>query len=80
MDNATIQKILDIFHKNYPDKKLDTIWKIDEGFLLSAPTNENMFDEPYYFVNSDITDIGFYNIRSMETLFKAFNSRPLWHK
>ena len=78
--DAKIQEIIDVFKEAYPGLNHTKIYSVNNGYLLIAPKTTIDFNDPQYFVSSDLRKITKFGIQRREEMFKAFIRGPIWKR
>lgn len=83
MSNITfVNTILKAFKQKYPKAYPTVIFEIDDGYLIEAPMTKNDvdYDDPYYLVSFDLSEVDYFPMTRMDELFEAFKTEPIWIK
>lgn len=75
-----INDILKSFRMAYPDRKPRELFKLDDGYLVSAPRTNMEVDyaDPFYFVSSSLDTIETFKMSHVEDLLKAVGRGAIW--
>ena len=78
--DAKIQEIIDVFKEAYPGLNPTKIYSVSNGYLIIAPKTATDFNDPQYFVSSDLNKVTKFGIQRREEMFKAFIRGPIWQR
>ena len=62
--NSEYQEIIDVFKEAYPGLNPTKIYSVNNGYLLIAPKTTPDFNDPQYFVSSDLRKVTKFGIQN----------------